>query len=397
MSQPSKPPNPAEPAKAPPGFVSGGADPAGAPDQGGAPDPVGAAAIAPEAVERIERLAAGYLDSIVAMAVGSPEYGRAVAAIDHLGERDFVATAAMSGRLLDRRFLAMRGLLAAKAPLARQLADLRKAAAELDPTRIKLGGRRSSRDEMAELDRYFERFARSQPRLEALLASLTEGRLALEQDNAAIVAEQASLATEMETLRQYAFLAGRIDEKLAALIDEIAGTDDVPRGVAAPGRPACRETAAPGDPHPARRGDPGLPGPAHRRGQQRGGDSGRGFGHHHDGRGAAHGGGGCRRGCKPARGPGAARDRRSSPPARWPTRRPRSRPALSGPGGRVEMLRGAWAEVYAALDRVDAQKARVLKTMSSADLELARPKSVSADRSGEDSRAPGADASLRLR
>jgi uncharacterized protein YaaN involved in tellurite resistance len=70
---------------------------------------------------------------------------------------------------------------------------------------------------------------------------------------------------------------------------------------------------------------------------------------------------------------------------------------LSGPGGRVEMLRGAWAEVYAALDRVDAQKARVLKTMSSADLELARPKSVSADRSGEDSRAPGADASLRLR
>ena len=88
MSQSSKPPNPAEPAKAPPGFVSGGADPDGAPDQGGAPDPVGAAAIAPEAVERIERLAAGYLDSIVAMAVGSPEYGRAVAAIDHLGERD---------------------------------------------------------------------------------------------------------------------------------------------------------------------------------------------------------------------------------------------------------------------------------------------------------------------
>jgi uncharacterized protein YaaN involved in tellurite resistance len=37
---------------------------------------------------------------------------------------------------------------------------------------------------------------------------------------------------------------------------------------------------------------------------------------------------------------------------------------------RVEALRGAWADVSAALDRVDAQKAEALRTISSADREL---------------------------
>jgi uncharacterized protein YaaN involved in tellurite resistance len=396
VSQSSKPPNPAEPAKAPPGFGSGGADPAGAPDQGGAPDPVSAAAIAPEAVERIERLAAGYLDSIVAMAVGSPEYGRAVAAIDHLGERDFVATAAMSGRLLDRRFLAMRGLLADKAPLARKLNDLRKAAAQLDPTRIKLDSRRSSRDEMEELDRYFERFARWQPRLEALLASLTEGRLALEQDNAAIVAEQTSLATEMETLRQYAFLAGCIDQKLATLIDEIAGTDDSrAESLRLDALPVVRRRHQEILTQLAVVTQGYL---ALRIVEDTNAEVIRAVASAITTTAAA-----LRTAAVAA---GAAANQRAAmeqletaqlAASAMSNHAAELEAGLSGPGGRVEMLRGAWAEVYAALDRVDAQKARVLKTMSSADLELARPKSVSADRSGEDSRAPGADASLRLR
>ena len=125
----------------PPGFVSG-ALPAGAPGQ------AGALMIDPVAVERIERLVAEYVDSITSMAVGGPEYGRAITAIGQLGERDFVATSAMSGRLLDRRFQAMRSLLAARAPLARQLADLRKVTSSLDPTSVgptRPGGRRTGR------------------------------------------------------------------------------------------------------------------------------------------------------------------------------------------------------------------------------------------------------------
>ena len=81
--------------------------------------------------------------------------------------------------ILDRRFRAMdSALLASRAPMARQLSELRKIAAQLDPGRLKLGGSRSPDDEMRELDRYFERFGDAQPRLEGILADLDEGRFA---------------------------------------------------------------------------------------------------------------------------------------------------------------------------------------------------------------------------
>jgi uncharacterized protein YaaN involved in tellurite resistance len=343
------------------------------PDAATALEPADALAIDPGAVDRIERLVAKYLDSVSSLSIGGHEYDRALAAIDHLGERDFVATAAMSGRVLDRRFEAMRGLLAAKGPLARQLADLRKAASKLDPASIKSSSRRSARDELAELDRYFERFAKSQPRLEQLLGSLTEGRFALEQDNAAIVTEQASLATEMETLRQYAFLAGRMDEELTARIDATEAMDadranalrldvlpivkrrrqeiltqlaivmqgyaalqivednnaEVIRAVAS----TISTTTA------ALRTAVMVAGAAasHRMALER---------------------------LEAARLAASALTEHVAA----------LEAGVSGPEGRVAMLREAWGEVYAALDRVDTQKAQVLRTISEADRELTKPR-----------------------
>jgi uncharacterized protein YaaN involved in tellurite resistance len=326
--------------------------------------------IDPEAVDRIERLATEYLDSIASVPAGSPEYTRTIAAIDHLGERDFIATSAMSGRVLDRRFAAMRGLLAARAPLARQLADLRKAAAGLDPAKIKLGGRRSPHDELAELDRYFDRFSRSQPRLEELLGSLTEGRLALEQDNAAILTEQASLNTEMETLRQYAFLAGRLDDQLAARIEQMAGASaealrmDVLPVVRRRHQEILTQLAI------VMQGYAAL-----RIVEDNNAEVIRAVASAVTTTTTA-----LRTAVMVA---GAAASRRvvleQLEAARLAAGTMADHAAaleagVSGPGGRVAMLRDAWSEVYAALDRVDAQKAQVLRTISEADRELTRPK-----------------------
>jgi hypothetical protein len=365
VSKPSKSFNPAEPEKVSPGSVS-------AP---GAPETAAALSIDPQAVERIEKLVGQYLDSITALAVGGPEFGRAVGAIGQLGARDFIATSAMSGRLLDRRFQAMRGLLAAKAPLARQLADLRKAAGGLDPITIRTGGR-SPRDEIAELDRYFDRFARSQPRLEGLLSSLTEGRLALEQDNAAILNEQASLATEMETLRQYAFLAGRLDAELADRIDEIAATAaDRAEALKLEVLPVVRRR------HQeiltqlaiVMQGYAAL-----RIVEDNNADVIRAVASAISTTTAA-----LRTAVMVA---GAAASQRIALGQLEAARQAAStmsdqaaalEAGVSGPEGRVAMLREAWAEVYAALDRVDAQKARVIRTISEADRELTRPKPTS--------------------
>jgi uncharacterized protein YaaN involved in tellurite resistance len=343
--------NPAEPAKASPGFVSGASE------------------IASEARERIERLVGGYVDSILTMPATSVEYGRAVDAIDHLGERDFVVTAVMSGRVLDRRFEAMRGLLAARAPLARQMADLRKAAADLDPARIKLGGHRSTHDELEELDRYFERFARSRPRIEGLLESLSEGRLALEQDNAAVLAEQASLATEIQTLRQYAFMADRLDGELTARIDELGESDaaradalrvDLLSVVRRRRQEILTQLAV------VTQGYAAL-----RIVEDNNADVIRAVASA-----ITTTAGALRTAVMVA---GAAASQRAAveqlEAARLAATAMAEQAAAfeaesSIPGSHAAMLRAAWGEVYAALDRVDEQKARVLRTISEADREL---------------------------
>ncbi|HEX7490473.1 MAG TPA: toxic anion resistance protein [Candidatus Limnocylindrales bacterium] len=361
MSPLRKSTNPAEP-QASPGSLSDAPDGAAS-----------ASVIDPRAVERIESITAQYLESITTLPPSSPEFGRSVAAIGQLGARDFVATSAMSGRLLDRRFQAMRGLLATRAPLARQLSELRKTAARLDPVTIKSGGKRSNHDELVELDRYFDRFAKSQPRLEDLLSSLTEGRLALEQDNAAILTEQASLATEMETLRQYAFLAGRLDEDLAARIDAmVADAPERANSLRLDVLPVVRRR------HQeiltqlaiVMQGYAAL-----RIVEDNNGEVIRAIASAISTTTAA-----LRTAVMVA---GAAASQRIALGQLEAARRAVStmsdhaaalEAGVSGPEGRVAMLREAWAEVYAALDRVDAQKAQVLRTISDADRELTHPR-----------------------
>ena len=190
-------------------------------------------AVDPARAEKIERTVAEYVETVASLDPGDQRYRRTVATIDRLGQREFTATTAMSGHMLERRLEATSSLLAAKAPLARKLAELRKIVDELNPARMDVARKRSraafglgpQRDELAELSGYFERFARSQGRVEAILETLAEGRLALERDNALIGQEELALAAVMETLREHALFAARLDEALTARIEVIAATD----------------------------------------------------------------------------------------------------------------------------------------------------------------------------
>ena len=211
--------NPAEPSRASSGSDSPGGSGSAS---GGAAGSLSGVAISPQAVERLERLVADVVESVLAARPDSPEEERLLDAIEHLGQREFVVTAAISGRVLDRRFQAMDGQLAARAPMSRRFQELRKMADGLDPERMKLGHGHSVADEMKELDRYFERFAKTQPKLEAVLAELGQSKFALDRDSAGIDAEEASLSAEMEALGEHAFLAERLDGALAARLERLA-------------------------------------------------------------------------------------------------------------------------------------------------------------------------------
>ena len=332
------------------------------------------------AAERIERLVSGYVRSICALDPRDDEYQRTVAAVERLGEREFVATAAMSGRLLDRRFHAMSGLLMAKAPMARRLADLRKAVTDLDPNRLKLGGKRSVRQELDELIHYFERFWRAQSRIEETLTALTEGRMTLEQDNAEIELEERLLATEMESLRQYAFLAGRLDDALAAEIEGFAAWE--------PGRAAAlradvlyavrrRRQAILTELAVATQGYAAL-----RIVEQNNDEVIRAITAATTTTASAmrtavmvaQAAASQRATLEQLEAAGEATQAMAVQAAEMEARLPDSR-------ARVGMLQQAWAEVSAALDRVDAQKAEALRTISSADRELTHSRASANDSS----------------
>jgi uncharacterized protein YaaN involved in tellurite resistance len=353
VSQPNESSNPAEPQEVPPGFVSD--------------------AVRGRAAEKIELIALEQVGVLLAEEPGSVELHRAIGSIDRLGERDFVATATMSGRLLDRRFRLMDGLIGSKAPMARRLAELRKVAASIDPTKLKLGGKRSPEDEIREFDRYFERFEKTQPRLQEILDELTEGRFLLEQDSGAIMQEEASLGTEMETLRQYAFLTERIDQLLTERIDALAEADparahalrvDVLAVVRRRRQEILTQLAI------ATQGFAAL-----RMVEENNAEVIRAVASAISTTTAA-----MRTAVMTAQ---AAASRRMAMEHLQAARLAADTMAdqvaaleagTTDPAGGAAVLKQAWGDVYAALDRVDAQKAQVMRTISQADRELTRPK-----------------------
>ena len=203
------------------------------------PAPVGP--VAPEDAERrlaidsataarIDRLVEDFVGDLNSLDLHSGEYRRVVTDVCQLGEREIVATAAMSGRLLNRPTDAMSGVLSRKAPIARRLTQLRRALEDLDPSKSDLMRGESRRFlgliPMGDgVDDYFERYAGAQGRIQGIVLGLTNAREALVRDNAVIAQEQRSLWVGMETLRQYAYMAERVDAELERAIATMESTD----------------------------------------------------------------------------------------------------------------------------------------------------------------------------
>lgn len=187
--------------------------------------------VSPDVAQRIDGLVEAFAAAVASADVHTDDYRRRVAEIDDIGDREIVATSQMSNRLLDRPVNAMHGVLSDKTPVARSLLDLRHSVEDLNPARYDLvhGGPRKLLGVIPLGDRlrsYFDRYGKAQGHIEGIVRSLTEGRAELERDNGAIAQEQRGLWTEMETLRQYAFMAQRLDEVVGRRIDDIALTDE---------------------------------------------------------------------------------------------------------------------------------------------------------------------------
>jgi uncharacterized protein YaaN involved in tellurite resistance len=183
--------------------------------------------IDPEAAQRIETMVATFVGGLRSIDVHGDEYRRRVGDIDSLADREIRTTSDMSNRLLDRPTRAMHGLGQGDAPIAKSLLDLRRSVEDLNPAKHDLtqGGSRKLLGVIPFGDRvraYFAKYQKSQSHIEGIVGALREGGGELEKDNAAIAQEQKALWSQMETLRQYAYMAEQLDGGLETQINHVA-------------------------------------------------------------------------------------------------------------------------------------------------------------------------------
>jgi uncharacterized protein YaaN involved in tellurite resistance len=192
----------------------------------------GAVPIADSDRTKLDDMVSGYLDAVMSLDVHGQAFSDRMRDIGKLGDDDIRSAASVSNRLLDKPMAAMQnGGLTQSSVVSRSLVDLRHQMEDLDPSTqgdlfkphkllgiLPVGARSRLRD-------YFDKYRSSQHHIDAIITALYQGQQELQRDNASIEQEKANLWTTMGRLRQYSYLAQRLDAELVAKIASIEATD----------------------------------------------------------------------------------------------------------------------------------------------------------------------------
>ncbi len=168
-----------------------------------------------------------YVTSIVALDPHSPAFGAKADDIRTMGDADIRASADTSNRLLQAPTRAMsKGDFAEGSKVSKSLLDLRRTIEDLDPAQAtgvkKLLGLIPFGDKFED---YFRKYESSQSQLDGILRSLYSGQDELRKDNASLDQEKSHLWETMQRLAQYIYIAEHLDAALVAKIAEVQPTD----------------------------------------------------------------------------------------------------------------------------------------------------------------------------
>ena len=195
-----------------------------------APQAQDAVKLDPATLTKLDGMVNGYLDAISSLDVKDPKFDARVADIRKLGDDDIKASAQVSSRLLDRPVASMQhGGLSGSSSVSTSLIQLRRQIDDLDPAHQgdllsahKILGILPFGDKLRD---YFGKYQSSQGHINAIITALYHGQDTLQKDNADLEQEKANLWGIMERLREYIYLAQKLDGGLAARIAQIQTTD----------------------------------------------------------------------------------------------------------------------------------------------------------------------------
>jgi uncharacterized protein YaaN involved in tellurite resistance len=185
----------------------------------------------PEQAKRIDAMVTGYVDAVVALDPNDPAFTRKVGDVSSLGDREIRQYAGASNRLLERPVRSLDGgFLTDKSKVGKGLVDLRHTVEDLNPARHDLmhGGPRKLLGMIPFGDRvrsYFDKYKDAQSHIDGIITALREGREELAKDNAAIEQEKVNLWTQIGRLREYSYMAERLDTTLEERVAGIEASD----------------------------------------------------------------------------------------------------------------------------------------------------------------------------
>jgi len=192
---------------------------------------------APELVNIDSQVAAGleqkadqFANELGGLDTHSSEFQTKLKAIYDMGSEDIKDSASVSNRLLDKPTKAMEaGVFDKTSDIATSLVQLRRTVEDLDPSRQGLFTKKKLWGMIpwfgTKLRDYFAKYQSAQSHLNAIIDSLLRGQDELQQDNASIEQEKSNLWQTMANLRQYAYLAQKLDAALSAKIAQIQPSD----------------------------------------------------------------------------------------------------------------------------------------------------------------------------
>jgi uncharacterized protein YaaN involved in tellurite resistance len=175
----------------------------------------------------IGETAKGFVKELISFNPGSPEFAKKIRDIQTLANKDVIASTTGSSRILERSASSLVGAKkegnTASAEVASTLLDLRAAVSDLTPKANKSfaskvmgllpGGKKA--------ETYFQRYESAQDQLDQITASLRQGKVSLEEDNADLQKEKYLQWDAMEALNEYILLAEAIDKELVSQIAEL--------------------------------------------------------------------------------------------------------------------------------------------------------------------------------
>jgi uncharacterized protein YaaN involved in tellurite resistance len=148
-----------------------------------------------------------------------------------MGSKEITASSEVSNRLLDRPVRAMgTGIFDNKSPVAKGLVDLRHTVEDLDPEKndLRHGGARKLLGMIPfgdHIRNYFDKYKTAQSHINGIIESLKDGEDELVKDSSDIEQEKQNLWSDMQALRQYSYMAEKLDAALEAKIDTIRASD----------------------------------------------------------------------------------------------------------------------------------------------------------------------------